>query len=149
MKVVINRCYGGFGLSPRAVARIAEVQGRACFFYTGLTEKHPAAGWQDVGSELFWQAYDVPIETLPSQARWSEMSQADRIASNRAYEDHGFDFDDKRTDPVLVQVVEELGEASSGRYADLQVVTIPDGTEYTIEEYDGLEHVAEAHETWR
>jgi hypothetical protein len=31
----------------------------------------------------------------------------------------------------------------------LEIVEIPDDVEYTIEEYDGLEHIAEKHRTWR
>ena len=53
-----------------------------------------------------------------------------------------------RSDPHLVQVVQELGLAANGRYADLKVVEIPDGVEWTICEYDGCEWVAEAHRTW-
>lgn len=33
MKVVINKCFGGFGLSPLGKKRLAELQGRKCFFY--------------------------------------------------------------------------------------------------------------------
>lgn len=46
-----------------------------------------------------------------------------------------------RHDPVLVRVVEELGERASGPYATLQIVELPDGTEYRIDEYDGSESV--------
>ena len=53
-----------------------------------------------------------------------------------------------RADPALVQAVEELGDKAWGRYAELKVVEIPDGTNYEIKEYDGLEHVAEQHRTW-
>jgi hypothetical protein len=45
-------------------------------------------------------------------------------------------------------VVLELGEAANGRCAELKVVEIPDDVEWQIEEYDGLEWVAEKHRTW-
>ena len=47
----------------------------------------------------------------------------------------------KRTDPVLVRVVEELGEAASGSYADLVIRELPAGTRYRIDAYDGSESV--------
>lgn len=57
-------------------------------------------------------------------------------------------YDIRRDDPALVQVVEELGEKSSDRHASLRVIEIPEGVSWLIEEYDGLEHVAERHRTW-
>ena len=53
-----------------------------------------------------------------------------------------------RSDPVLVAVVEDLGERANGACARLVVVEIPDGVEYEIKEFDGLEHIAEKHRTW-
>ena len=54
-----------------------------------------------------------------------------------------------RADPRLVAVVEKLGsDRASGPHARLKVVEIPDGIQVTIEEYDGLESVAERHRTW-
>jgi len=55
----------------------------------------------------------------------------------------------KRDDPRLVEVVEKLGSKASGRGAQLKVVEVPEDVEWTVEEYDGLEHVAERHRTWR
>jgi hypothetical protein len=46
-------------------------------------------------------------------------------------------------------MVEEQGSAMNGGYSDLKVVEIPDDVEWYIEEYDGMEHVAESHRTWR
>jgi hypothetical protein len=53
-----------------------------------------------------------------------------------------------RDDPVLVAIVEEMGEASWSDYARLKVVSIPEGVKWQIEEYDGAEHIAEVHRTW-
>jgi hypothetical protein len=58
-------------------------------------------------------------------------------------------WDLQRDDPALVQTVLELGTAANGQYAKLKVVTIPDDVIWTIEEYDGMEWIAEAHRTWR
>lgn len=63
---------------------------------------------------------------------------------NEAFRDGDID----RDDPVLVQVVEEMGGKANGRYADLKVVEIPDDVQWTIDEYDGSEWVAEVHRTW-
>ena len=53
-----------------------------------------------------------------------------------------------RDDPILIQVVEELGEASWGSAAELKIVDIPDDVEWEIEDYDGQEWVSEVHRTW-
>ena len=45
-----------------------------------------------------------------------------------------------RHDPVLVQVVEEMGEGASGRFADLKIAEIHSSL-YQIDEYDGNESV--------
>lgn len=46
-----------------------------------------------------------------------------------------------RTDPILVQVVEELGDAANGYCADLCVRELEPGTKYRLQEYDGSEWV--------
>jgi len=61
-----------------------------------------------------------------------------------------YDREISRNDEALVQTVEELGsDKASGRFADLKIVNIPDGVEWEIDEYDGMEKVAEVHRTWR
>jgi hypothetical protein len=86
MKIVINRCYGGYSLSRRA--------------YKELGRK-----WDGDGS-----AY---------------MSC--------------------RTNQKLVAAVEKLGDAASGVLAKLEVVEIPDGVDWELENYDGIETVHEKH----
>ena len=46
----------------------------------------------------------------------------------------------KRHDPLLVKVVETLGDEANGRSAKLVVEEI-EGTQYRVEEYDGAEHI--------
>jgi hypothetical protein len=159
MKVVINNCFGGFSLSPAAVARFAELKGRPCFFFvrniakSGIHAKPERVTAKQATEAFMFFAYDVPNpdEVLPKEDRWQEMTMEQRQASNAEYERHSIPIgrEIQRDDPDLLRVVEELGEAASGKHAKLKVVEIPDGVEYVIEEYDGNEHVAESHMTWR
>ena len=55
----------------------------------------------------------------------------------------------QRDDPELVRVVEALGAEANDKYAELKVIQIPDDVDWEIKEYDGIEHVAEKHRTWR
>lgn len=148
MKIVINKCFGGFGLSPKAILRVAEIQGRECYFFSGYKDKELVPVEECKG--LFWSAYDTQDLSFEMYEKpWCEMSREERDSHNKEYESHQIpNFRDDRTNPILLQVVEELGVESSGSCADLAVVEIPDGLEYTIEEYDGLEHIAESHRTW-
>ena len=89
MKVVINKCFGGFGLSKEA-----------------------------------YKFLNIP------------------------WDGYGFEFMQDRTNPRLVKCVEELGEEASGGLSSLKVVEIPDGVEWEIAEYGGLESVVEKHRKW-
>ena len=51
------------------------------------------------------------------------------------------DYDIARDDPVLVRVVEELGEAANSRFANLAIKYVPKGSMWRIDEYDGTETV--------
>lgn len=59
------------------------------------------------------------------------------------------ELDIARDDPVLVEIVKEFGEDANTRFSNLKVVRIPAGVEWTIEEYDGCEWVAEKHRIWK
>ena len=51
-------------------------------------------------------------------------------------EDHKY-----RTDPILIEIIDELGKRANGRFADVRCVEVPDYYDYTIDEYDGLETI--------
>lgn len=155
MKVVINRCFGGFSLSPLAVKRLAELQGRPCFFfdqdYKGLKVTHTPVAMPSEKSFL-WGAFDTDDLSLiagPSAEAWAAMTLEEKQKSNADYSSRSLSSQpEKRDDPLLVQVVEELGEKANGRCADLEIVEIPDGVEWEIDEYDGNERVHETHRSW-
>lgn len=116
MKVVINVCHGGFGLSEAAFEKFLDRKGIA------------------------WEK------------RINKYNIADHYNKGHMGEDEHFLYSRKmtedRSDPDLIHVVEEMGEGANGEYARLKVVEIPDGIEWTVHEYDGMEWVAEAHRTW-
>lgn len=59
------------------------------------------------------------------------------------------EYDIKRDDPVLIEVLEELGlEQCEDSFCSLKIVEIPIDVEWQICEYDGSEWVAEKHRTW-
>ena len=154
MKIVINKCYGGFSLSPLAIKRMAELQGRKCFFFRDLVLKkdriRKPITLEEACRDFFFDAFDTDdLSFLSKPKDWFEMSEEEKHAFNEAYEKHHLtDRPDDRTDPLLIQVVEELGAEADGKCAQLQVVEVPDGIEWELDEYDGIESIAEKHKTW-
>ena len=59
------------------------------------------------------------------------------------------DDDSFRAAEGVVEAVKELGSDANGDHASLEIVEVPEGVDWTIEEYDGAEWVAEEHRTWR
>ena len=141
-RVVINDCYGGFGLSHDAILAYLDKCGTPV--WTEINDRFNGL--------IPWTYYLVPPEQrIPGDPdNWHEMTLAQRAAHNAAYSRTVFsDRDVARDDPYLVQVVEELGSEANGRYAKLKVVEIPADVEWEIEEYDGSEWISEKHRTWR
>jgi hypothetical protein len=95
IEIVINKQYGGFGLSPKAKKMYLEFKGKEL-----------------KRGEVFYDG-DIP-----------------------------------RDDCDLIKVVKTLGVKANGEYAKLKIVTIPDGIDWEIDEYDGIEWVAEKHLKW-
>jgi hypothetical protein len=154
MKIVLNKCFGGFGLSPKALQRLAELKGVACYFFK-LDHKHDTYApltMEEATKSMFWVAFTVPNpnDILASQKEWSTMTMEERQAQNKKYgtiELSSHRLDD-RTDPILIQVVEELGTVADGSCAQLRIVEIPDGVEWELDVYDGIESVHEVHRSW-
>ena len=63
-------------------------------------------------------------------------------------ESHWYYGNLERTDEDLIAVIEELGSDADGRFGDLKIVDIPDGVDWEIDEYDGVETIHEVHRSW-
>jgi len=93
MKVVINRKYGGFQVSPEQLLIYRELAG--------------------IPNHVHVSGYDI-----------------------------------ERTDPFLIQAVEQTMEKDGTTFSKLKIVEIPDDIEWDVQDYDGCEWVAERHRTW-
>lgn len=101
MKVVINRCFGGFSVTK--------------------------AVYDELGFE--WDGYGYP--------------------DNEDFDIKSEHYNAYRSEPKLIAAIEKVGLDKSGDGGtELDIVDIPDGIEWHIHEYDGIEHVAESHRTW-
>jgi hypothetical protein len=164
MKVVINVCYGGFSLSPKAVAYIANKNGLSCHFYVEILEDEDGnyissdnRGYKKVTQEYamgasVWNASTIAtIEEYQEfmDFNWKDSSKEERVAHNLRYKElHHEARSITRHDESLVEAVEVLGsKEASGDCAELKVIDIPIAV-YIINEYDGQESVSEPHQTW-
>lgn len=142
-RVVYNNCYGGFSLSAAATLRLYEL---GCTSIATPVEKYWKPDEAHAGGRFGkscalneWRDYLAN----PSRNRgtyitvFSPDEKFVLYASNVA-----------RDDPLLLQVVDEMGEAANGQFAKLTVAEIPADVQWQIEEYDGNERVAEAHRRW-
>jgi hypothetical protein len=141
MKVVINRCFGGFGLSEAAYERLIEW----CVPVRAYVEQE-----RDPETHLYQPQPLNDGEIIFDRALGTRAVRPDLDAAMLALGGRYWDgwTSENRGHPLLVRVVEELGDKASGQFAELVVVEIPDGVDYEIDEYDGNEHIAEKHRTW-
>jgi len=133
-KVVYNACYGGFGLSKEACQRYWDIKGKQIWIEDD--KEYPSLG--------LWTVWLTPPEERPVRKKnWESISMDERIAYNKACSTQTwYDRDVDRHDPVLVQVVEELGDKASAQFAKLRIAQVYGP--YRIDEYDGFESVETA-----
>jgi hypothetical protein len=131
-EIVINAKYGGFGLSYKAVMRYAELKGIKLYHYISETHK------KIYGEKATVDNPEILVHYCTKAAENEEMLN----------EYYFSESDIERDDPILVQVVKELGEAANVCHAKLKIVEIPEDVKWEIDEYDGMETVREASRSW-
>jgi len=121
MKVAINRCFGGFGISNEAFEKLLHLKGIA---FERVEKENSAFSTLNVS-----------------------YYKAGHVGDDEHYLSD-YDFYSDRSDPDLITVLEEMGDAANGFAAEIAIIEIPDDVKWHIHEYDGIEHVAENHRTW-
>lgn len=139
-KIVVNSCFGGFGLSAKALEMYYELKnpGKKLYFYRRnflFDSRKPVSVYTKV-TDLGKSRLDAFSEDKGESFTYSLGDSLD----NMVWEDN---LVTSRHDPDLVKVIETLGpEVASGDCADLKIIEVPEGVMlYRIDEYDGMESV--------
>lgn len=131
MKIILNKCYGGFDISDEAYELYAEKKGLTLYrYYDDYKNKQMLKG---SGLINYYFTKDFGDNIEKDKIDWK----------TNLYLNYGH-----RDDPTLVEVVEELGNKASGSYSNLVVVEIPDNMDYVIDNYDGIETLHEKVRAW-
>ena len=138
MKIVINGCYGGFGLSKEALFELIQTNSELIFKHS-LKEEYEF----DVTGEYLKRD---KTRLKPFKSNFFYLPFDDNLYDKKYVYYFGYGF--KRTHPDLIKVIEKLGDKANGTHSKLIIVEIPDDVEYEIEDYDGIESVHEVHRSW-
>lgn len=137
-KVILNKCFGGFDVSPKAYQLYAIYKGYSHLYKYLLN--NGTYKLVDLFDEHFVCFY-------VTKYFGKEISKND--ISKEDWEKHILYLNDNNgEDDILIKVVEELGDEASGRFGQLVVVQIPDDLDYVIDNYDGIETLHARVETW-
>ena len=141
MKVVINRSFGGFGLSNIALKRYVELKGLTPYFYDDDFKNEVYNKTDEHTNDIYSYCVTEDLgDTISFDDFWDWQQQNE--------DKYIYDKSIERTDEDLIQVVEELGELVNLQYSSLKVVEIPDDVEWQIDSFDGMETIEEVHRSW-
>lgn len=126
MKIIVNRCFGGYGLSTAVGEWLRDNKGWNILVFDK---------WEE---EMDLEAYDGWTH---KDGMFCNFHVGDnKLGDNVVYGD--------RTNLELIECIEALGEAANSFGAKLEVVQVPDDVEWEIQEYDGIESIHEKHRSW-
>ena len=114
-----------------------------------INTQHGGFGISDKAFEKLLQLKGIEFEKTEDDSFGSSNYYAKGHVGDDDYFISQYEYYDQRNDPDLISVIEEFGDESHGWAASLKIVEIPYGVAWQIEDYDGLEWVAEKHRTWK
>ncbi len=135
-KVILNKCFGGFGLSKEAYELYAKKKGISVFHYTQ----------ENLKKEIYTYATD---DNRTFDFYFTKDFGDNVYISDEDFKEYFLNLDEKfREDKTLIEVVEELGEKANAFYSNLKIVEIPDDLDYVIDNYDGIETLHQKVKEW-
>lgn len=140
--IVINKSHGAGWLSPEAYIAYAYKKNHADVTFYKMTGSFSEPSYQRVvGSNLAkeigpYDEFVALVENHGDNITQDDVSQAEHIEAGN------------REDPILIDVVESLGNQSGQVFGSMKVVYIPRDVDYEVAEYDGAEYIQEKHRTW-
>lgn len=134
MKVILNKCYGGFQPSALAYNEHAKRNGIELFWYHSV-------GINDYKLTNEPEFFDYPISKyFGRRIKRGDIDWGCVYHLNEA----------SREDSDLIDIVEKYGERASSCVSNLVVVEIPDDLagRYIVDEHDGFETLHEMVQEW-
>ena len=141
-KIVINSCYGGFGLSILAIKEYMKLKGKQVYFYESDLSDYKNIKYKKINDNK--DGMFILCFTKDFGENFCDADISDKELDQYIFSDRNIERDDED----LVKVVEELKNNSNTICSNLKIVEIPEDVEWQIEEYDGNEWIAEKHRTW-
>lgn len=136
MKIVIDVSYGGLILSCQAKRKYLDLANVRYYLY-----QYPSSNEVDEGAEDCYKRVDCFNHDADFVRVIFCRHDLGASVEEIPYDEDFFNKDPKRTDPLLIRVVDELGAEASAKGSELRVVEIPDGSKWQINECGGVEIV--------
>ena len=137
-KIILNKCYGGFGVSSKGYKLYAEKLNLPIFRYdTYLDPNSKKITYKKVSLDSKESVFvDYVTKDLGDEVEYVK----DKLDLDTHH----------REDPLLIEVVEELGKDANTSYSDLVIVEVPDDVaeDYMIDDYDGVETLHKRVQVW-
>lgn len=137
MKIILNGCYGGFSLSYEAMFLYLYAKNQKAYFYKDISVYDDYTKVHKYERITLQEIRELKTSRFIYCTTEDQGKYLDHFPENIVN-----DRDLDRTDPILVSVVETIGsDAASGRFASLYIEEVPNGTQYKIDNYDGIEEL--------
>lgn len=109
-----------------------------------INTDYSSFGLSDKAVELYLNKKRIKFTTENKKSVFSDR-QFIFYVDGKYFSEH----DLQRDDPVLIETVEELGlKKAADSFGSLKIVEIPYDIEWTLQNYDGSEWIAEKHRIW-